>query len=124
MRLTLLVLKDQTYLMAQVEILEMEPRVHMFEPMVVSGTSKVILTPWPKYTDEKHILINSNSLLTDLEPNEKVRDAYLAKIGKTLEDFTPKPQPELLQEDEQLPTGQFEDYEDDHGYEPRYQEEM
>ena len=91
--------------------------------MEVSGSTKLTLTPWPKYTDENHVLLHSDSLLTVVEPNDKVRDAYLAKIGKTIEDFTPEPQPELLQEDEQLPTGQFDNYEDDE-YEPRYQEEM
>ena len=100
----------------------MEPRVHLVEPMVVGGSSKLTLTSWPKYTEEKHVLLHSDSLLTVVEPTDKVRDAYLAKIGKTIEDFTPEPQPELLQEDEQLPTGQFENYEDDE-YEPRYQEE-
>ena len=100
----------------------MEPRAHLVEPMVVGGSSKLTLTPWPKYTDEKHILLHSESLLTVVEPTERVRDAYLAKIGKTIEDFTPQPQPELLQEDEQLPTGEYPEFDDE--YEPRYQEEM
>ena len=88
--------------------------------MVVSGTTKVSLTTWPKYTDEKHVLLHSDSLLTVTEPSDKVRDAYLLKIGKTIEDFTPAPQPELLQEDEQLPEDTDYMYTDD--YEPRYQE--
>ena len=88
--------------------------------MVVSGTSKVSLTSWPKFTDEKHILLHSDSLLTVFEPNDKVLDAYLSKIGKTREDFVPQPQPELLQEGEQLPEVPDYQYTDD--YEPRYQE--
>ena len=55
-----------------------------------------------------------------MEPTDAIRDAYLKKIGKTLEDFTPDPQPELLQEDENLPRDTYYDEED--GYEPRYEE--
>ena len=100
----------------------MEPRCHLFEPMVVGGKTKLTLTPWPSYTDEKHILLHSDSLLTVCEPNQKVLDAYLKKVGKTADDFKPEPQPELLQEDEELPGGPLEDYDDDHGHEPAYQE--
>jgi len=93
--------------------------------MLVGGTTKVTLTPWParKYTDEKHILLHSDSLLTVVDPNDKVRDAYLKKIGKTLEDFKPQEQPVLLNEDEEVPSEDYirdNDYDDD--YEPRYQE--
>ena len=126
MQLTLLLLKDQqTYLIAQSEQLEMEPRAHLFEPMVVGGTSKVTLTSWPKYTDEKHILLHSDSLLTVMEPTDVIRDAYLKKIGKTIEDFTPAPQPELLNEDESVPDGTpIRDtyYDEEDGYEPAYRE--
>lgn len=103
----------------------MEPRCHLLEPMIVSGAAKVSLTSWPKYTNEKHILLHSDSLLTVMEPTDVIRDAYLKKIGKTLEDFTPAPQPVLLNEDESVPDGSpirdtYYDEEDD--YEPRYQE--
>jgi len=78
MQLTLVLLKGyQTYLIAQSDQLELEPRCRLFEPMLVSGTSKVTLTPWPLYTDEKHILLYSDSLLTVMEPTDKIRDAYL-----------------------------------------------
>ena len=48
MQLTLVLLKGyQTYLIAQSDQLELEPRCHLFEPMLVGGTSKVTLTPCP-----------------------------------------------------------------------------
>ena len=127
MQLTLVLLKGyQTYLIAQSDQLELEPRCHLFEPMLVRGTSKVTLTPWPLYTDEKHILLHSDSLLTVMEPTDKIRDAYLKKIGKTIEDFTPAPQPELLNEDEHVPEGSPAPrdtyYDEEDGYEPDYTE--
>lgn len=122
MQLTLLILKDQTTLIAQSEQLEYEPKVHLKRPYVVAGKSKVTLTAWPEHSSDQHILLHSDSLLTVCDPSPSVQAMYLKRIGKTLEDFKPEPQPELLQEDEQLPTGQFDTYEDDE-YEPRYQEE-
>jgi len=94
--------------------------------MLVGGTTKVTLTPWPLYTDEKHILLHSDSLLTVMEPSDRIRDAYLKKIGKTMEDFTPEPQPVLLNEDESVPDGApvRDTYYDEDDYEPRYTEEV
>lgn len=90
-----------------------------------------MLTAWPKYTEETHILLHSDSLLTVMEPTDKLRDAYLKKIGKTLKDFAAPPVPELLNEDEQhaegnpdipdsvVPPGNY--YEEDE-FEPNYRE--
>ena len=114
MELTLLVLKDQTTLVAQTEQLPEEPRVHLLQPMKLSGKTKLSLQPWPEYAADIHILLHSDSLLTVCDPNVEVRAAYLKKIGKTEEDFQKQPQPVLLNEDEGAP-----DYDD---YEPNYQE--
>ena len=84
--------------------------------MEVTGKTKSVLTSWPSYTDDEHILLNSDTLLTVCEPNDKIRDAYLNKIGKTLEDFTEAPAPVLLNEEEDVP-------EPDDDYEPKYIEE-
>ena len=83
--------------------------------MQLSGKTKLSLQPWPEYTDDEHILLGSDSLLTVCEPTEAVRDAYLKKIGKTLEDFTKEPATVMLTEDETVPEGE--------DYEPRYVEE-
>lgn len=74
-----------------------------------------MLQQWPDYTDDEHILLTSDTLLTVCEPNEQVRDAYLKKIGKTLEDLTSGPEPVMLTEDETVPDGE--------DYEPRYVED-
>lgn len=83
--------------------------------MVVSGKTKLSLQPWPDYTEEKHILLNTDSLLTVAEPCPKLRELYLSKIGLTEDDLKKDPPKELLTEGEELP-----DYDDD--YEPRYEE--
>tara|TARA_B100001564_G_scaffold335077_1_gene324150 strand:+ start:427 stop:591 length:165 start_codon:yes stop_codon:yes gene_type:complete len=49
------------------------------------------------------------------EPSEAVLEAYLKKIGKTIEDFTREPETVMLTEDETVPEGE--------DYEPRYVEE-
>lgn len=85
--------------------------------MLVAGQTKVTLTPWPSYTSDPDILLNSDTLLTVCEPTDQVRDAYLKKIGKTLKDFEEAPAPVLLNEEEAVP----ESTEDD--YEPRYVEQ-
>ena len=71
MHLSLILLSTLT-LISQTEELEMEPRVHLIEPYVVGGKSKVTLTRWPAHTDDVHILLKSDSLLTICEPTEKL----------------------------------------------------
>lgn len=73
------------------------------------------LTKWPEYTDDDHILLNTDSLLTLCEPTDKVRDAYLKKVGMTVEDLEGPPEQVLLTENEEVPEGDE--------YEPRYIED-
>ena len=61
--------------------LEYEPKCHLTRPMVVSGDKNVVLTSWPKYTDDEHILLRSEDLLTVCEPTERVLEAYMKKCG-------------------------------------------
>ena len=82
-------------------------------PMEVTGKTKLSLTPWPPYTDDKHILMDSSSLLTISTPNDKLVELYNSKVDVT---DLPSP-PVLLQEGETVP-----DPEDDL-YEPMYIEE-
>ena len=117
-QVALLILKDlNLQLVSLTEQLEYEPSVHLLSPHVVSGKTKIVLTPWPDYTDDKHILLKSDALLTICEPTAEVRRAYLKKMKLTEEDLMPKPQRVMLSEDEQVP----ELPEDD--YEPEYVEE-
>ena len=116
MQLLLLFLKTGQILISLTEQLEMEPRVHLIEPFEISGKTKVTMTSWPPYTDETNILMSSDNLLTVVEPTDDIRDAYLKKIGKTLEDIQPKDDKILLTEEENVP-----EYVDEN-YEPFYRE--
>lgn len=119
MKLALLILKTGQNLIAQTDEMEYEPKVHMIDPMEVGGKTKVTLSRWPLHTSDTHVLLHSDSLLTVCEPSIQLRDAYLAKIGKTVEEFEVEDEgitkPVLLNEDEEVPQ--------DDDYEPRYVEE-
>ena len=119
MELTLLVLKNPSLtLVSLCEQLEYEPKVHLKKPHVVSGKTKLTLTKWPDYTDDEHVLITSDNLLTVCDPSPAVRAAYLKKVKMTEEDLIPKEEPKiLLNEDEEL----LDNYDDD--YEPSYRED-
>ena len=117
-QVALLILKDSSLpLISLTEQLDYEPSVHLLSPHVVSGKTKIVLTPWPEYTDDQHILLKSDALLTICEPSEAVRNAYLKKMNLTEQDLLPKPQRVILSEEEQVP----ELPEDE--YEPPYVEE-
>ena len=112
MQLLLLLLKSGQTLISLSDQLPEEPRVHLREPYEVGGKTKLTLSPWPPYTDEKDILLSSDTLLTVVEPQDKLRDVYLAKIGKTLEDIQPKEEDKvLLTEEENVPEYVDENYE-------------
>ena len=89
----------------------------MKQPMVVQGKQKLSLLRWPDHTEDQHVLITSDNLLTVCEPSPAVRAAYLKKVGLTEEDLKPKEEEKvLLNEDENVP-----EWIDD--YEPNYSEE-
>ena len=81
----------------------------------MSGKTKLSLQRWPDHTNDEHILLSSDNLLTVCEPTQAVREAYLNKTGLTEEDLMPKEEPKvLLNEDDDLAS-----YDE---YEPDYQE--
>ena len=120
MQLSLILLRQPNLtLIAQTDEMPAEPRVHLIQPYVVSGKTKLTLTRWPDYTDDEDILLHSDSLLTVCDPNEKLAKLYLEKVGKTVEDMTKDPDRVLLNEGENV----FDEltspmYNDE--YEPRY----
>ena len=120
-QVALLILKDSgLQLISLSEQLDYEPSVHMLSPHVVTGKTKIVLTPWPEYTDDQHILLKSDALLTICEPSEAVRKAYLKKMKLTDADLLPKPQRVILSEEEQVPD--VPELPEDE-YEPHYVEE-
>lgn len=110
-----MLLKTGQMLIAQSEQLEYEPKIHLIEPYEISGNTKVTLRRWPFYTDDIHILLNTDALLTVCEPSTKIKEAYIKKVGITEEDLKSEPSPVMLTEDENVP--EMDDYE------PRYIEE-
>lgn len=119
MNVILLLLKSGEYVVSYSEELQYEPKVHLVHPHLIGGKTKVTLTPWPSYTDDTHVLLNSGDLLTVVTPTDKIEETYKKKVGNE-EEFKPKPAPVLLSEDENVP-----DYynDEDTEYEPRYVEE-
>ena len=120
MQLSLILLKNPNLsLVAQTEEMPAEPRVHLVQPYVVGGKTKLTLTRWPDYTDDEDILLHSDSLLTVCDPTEELAKLYLKKIGKTVEDIIKDPDRVMLNEGENV----FDEltspmYNDE--YEPRY----
>jgi hypothetical protein len=102
MNLLLLVLKNDTYLVSLVETLEYEPNCHLqyphtFKPYKSAGG--YTFQPWPQYSGDEDILIHSTDILTICEPEDRLREAYLKKIGKTEEDLTETSKQVILNED-------------------------
>ena len=120
MEVAVFVLRTGERLVSEGEQLEAEPRCHLYQPYEVSGKAKLTLSPWLSgITNEKHFLLHSDSLLTVCEASDSLKKSYAAKVGKKVEDFTAKPTPQLLTEEEQLPEEAY-DYGDE--YEPFYTE--
>ena len=119
MNIALVILKNGIALVSQSDELEYEPKCHLTRPMAIGGTKNVVLTPWPAHTDDTHILLRSEDLLTVCEPNEKVLNAYMKKCGIKASDLNQAPQPVILNEETQPPFP-----EDDDEYEPHYVEEF
>ena len=120
MQLSLILLKEPDLtLIAQTDEMPAEPRVHLVQPYVVSGKTKITLTRWPNYTDDEDILLHSESLLTVCDPTEKLANLYLEKVGKSVEDMTTEPDRVILNEGEnvldQMTSPMYNDE-----YEPRY----
>ena len=124
MSLSLLILKSGLSLVAQTTELDYEPKVHMIKPYSVSVGKNVVLTQWPVGTDDEHVLLRSEDLLTVCEPSEQVIKSYLRKTGLTLKELNkPTEQPAEEQETvepEVLP--QEDIFYDEDEYEPAYQE--
>jgi hypothetical protein len=113
MNISLVVLKSGEYIVTYAEELEYEPKCHFVKPHLVSGKTKVTLTPWPSYTDDEHVLLNSTDLLTVCDPTDKIKEQYKSKVGE-LEVLKKTPEPVILTEEEQVPEYINDDYEPDY----------
>ena len=122
MNISLVILKNGTYLVAQTDELEYEPKCHMTKPMSVSGTKNTVLSSWPAYTDDEHVLLRSEDLLTVCDPNEAVLAAYMKKCGIKASDLNKATEAAILNEEPQLQQPTYEEDLDE--YEPSYVEEF
>lgn len=127
MQLSLVITKSGLEVVSQTTQLDYEPSCHMVNPCTISGTTKITLKRWPAHTDDEHILLRSEDLLTVCEPSEKLAEAYMKKFKLTAEDFeealTEGQEPVMLNEHQEPQLPDIEsvpDFED--GYEPRYEE--
>lgn len=117
MNLAIILLKTGETLISSIEQMEYEPKVHLIKPHLISGKTKVTLSPWPSYTEDEHILLQSDTLLTVCEPIKSIEAAYLKKVGKRLEELTTTAEPVMLNEETEESLEQVDEYE------PRYIEE-
>ena len=52
-----------------------EPDCRLINPYQIDAEGN--LTPWPEVTDEKEMMIHSDSILTIVEPKQEIIDKYI-----------------------------------------------
>jgi hypothetical protein len=85
--LRLLILKNDTYLVSEIEELEVEfslPNCKLSNPYEIFPG--VVLKPWPCYTDQREVLLHSDNILTITSPNDAVVKAYAAAVPSVIEE--------------------------------------
>ena len=125
MNVSILLLKTGETLISVTSELPMEPKVHLIEPYILGGKTKVTMTKWIPYTDDKDVLLVTDTLLTIVSPTDDLTEKYLKKIGKTLEDLDTgddESSKVMLNEDELVPEGSDMGEVEFDEYEPRYLE--
>lgn len=81
MEIKLILLKNGTYLVSQLQEMEMEPSVFLSNPMeVVEVMGNVGLISYPKYTSQKDILLYSDMLATIVDPSKSLLAKYLEQL--------------------------------------------
>ena len=108
MKVALLVLESGTTLISYTDELEFEPKCHLWNPHTISGKTKVVFTSWPEHSEDSHVLLNSERLLTVCTPTQDVLDKYTAKVGKP--PLNKKPKPVILNEQSEVPDEYEPDY--------------
>ena len=92
--LKLLLLKNNSYVVAQVEEIVADygmPNCKLIQPFSVNGiwdpeTGKVDLQPWPCYTDQEEVLFSSDNILTIISPNADVVKAYIDMVPSVIDE--------------------------------------
>lgn len=78
MQIKLVLLKDGTYLIADVEERETMPDCVLINPKRVDETN---LENWPKHTDQKQIFLRSDDILTIVSPKDSLKALYKETVG-------------------------------------------
>ena len=119
MNLAIILLKTGQTLIAATDQLEYEPKVHLLCPCTISGKQKVVLTRWPEHTNDEHILLQSDILLTLCEPTDAVAEAYTRKYKRQIDTAKKQAEPVVLNEDT-IPTAPEDEYEPSYIEDPIY----
>lgn len=81
MEIKLILLKNGTYLVSQLQEMEMEPSVFLSNPMeVVEIMGNVELISYPKHTTQTNILLYSDMLATIVDPSKSLLAKYLEQL--------------------------------------------
>jgi len=81
MEIKLILLKNGTYLITQLEEMQMEPSVFLSNPMeVIEAIGNVELISYPKHTSQKNILLYSDMLATIVDPSKSLLAKYLEQL--------------------------------------------
>ena len=81
MEIKLILLKNGTYLISQLQEMEMEPTAFLSNPMeVVETMGNVGLISYPKHTSQKDILLYSDMLATIVDPSKSLLAKYLEQL--------------------------------------------
>lgn len=78
MQIKLILLKDGTYVIADVEERETMPDCVLINPKRIDGTD---LENWPSYTDQKQIFLRSDDILTIVTPKDSLEALYKETVG-------------------------------------------
>ena len=85
--LKLILLKSDTYLVAQVEEIVADygmPNCKLINPYEIFPG--VVLKPWPCYTDQEEVLFSSDNILTIVSPNSDVVKAYIDMVPTVIDE--------------------------------------
>lgn len=78
MEIKLILLKNGTYLISQLEEMEMEPSVFLSYPMEVMDDE--VLIRYPKHTNQTDLLLYSDMLATIVEPTTGLLAKYIEHL--------------------------------------------
>ena len=76
--LKILILKNDTILITEIDEVESElgePDCKLINPFRIDAEGSLI--PWPEVTDQRELMIHSDSILTIVDPKEEIVKKYL-----------------------------------------------